>query len=266
MLCAAVDEIRSCRLSQLAVHEVASVFVHAQQLGNGQPPDLADDENIQPAVVGHCLRPGQEAAAIRLAVADGAHQAVHGQGFLVDGEGQRPADAAAQLLHDGEQIRRLSAAQRDAPELRDTIGHLSVQARRADGGGQTQVRLEQIDGHFPACQLRVQVCKLFLCAVGAQKVVAAAVGQASDRRTGDALHPGHRLHKGAVASGGIEAEWHALRCGLLCRCAGQFPRVPGVFGDVDRDLFRGKARPPGSGFDLRNELGRTVLLARGGVQ
>ena len=243
-----------------------AALVHPQQLGNGQPPHPADDHHVQPAVGGVSLGGGKETAAIGPAIADGAHQAVHGQFLVIDGKGDPAADVPAELLHDGEQICRLSAAQRDAPEFRDTIGYLSVQARRADGGGQTQIRLEQVDGHFPACQLSVQVRKLFLCAVSAQKVVATAVGQASDRRTGDALHPGHRLHKGAVASGGIDAEGNTLRCGLLCRCAGQFPRVPGVFGDVDRDLFRGKARPPGSGFDLRNELGRTVLLARSGVQ
>ena len=76
---AAVNEVRLCLLGQLAMGKMAAIFVHAQQLCNGQPPDFADNENVQPAVIRDCFRPGEETAAVGFAVADGAHQAVHRQ-------------------------------------------------------------------------------------------------------------------------------------------------------------------------------------------
>lgn len=56
-------------------------------------------------------RGGKEAAAIGPAIADGAHQAVHGQLLVIDGKGDPAADVAAELLHDGEQVGHLAAAQ-----------------------------------------------------------------------------------------------------------------------------------------------------------
>ena len=186
--------------------KMTAILVHAQQLCNGQPPDFADNENVQPAVIRDCFRPGEETAAVGFSVADGAHQAVHRQLLAVDGEGQLPADVSAELLHDGEQIGHLTAAQRDAPELRDAVGHLCVQPRRADGSGQAQIRFQQVDGHFPARKLGVKVGKLLFRAVGAQEIVAAAVGQTAHRRVGEALHAGHGLHKSAVAARRVDAE------------------------------------------------------------
>ena len=246
--------------------KMAAIFVHAQQLCNGQPPDFADNENVQPAVIRDCFRPGEETAAVGFAVADGAHQAVHRQLLAVDGEGQLPADVSAELLHDGEQIGHLTAAQRDAPELRDAVGHLCVQPRRADGSGQAQIRFQQVDGHFPARKLGVKVGKLFFRAVGAQEIVAAAVGQTAHRRVGEALHAGHGLHKSAVAARRVDAERLPALGRLLCRRMGQLPRVARIFGHTDRVFSLCQPRAPGRRLDLRDEGSGAVLLARRRVQ
>ncbi|MFR9067879.1 MAG: hypothetical protein ACLVJH_14405 [Faecalibacterium prausnitzii] len=61
-------------------------------------------------------------------------------------------------------------------------------ARKAEAG------LHQIDVHRTAGQLGVQIQKLFLCTVGAQKIVAAAIGQtAHGRESCIAVSPGERL-------------------------------------------------------------------------
>ena len=243
-----------------------AALVHPQQLGNGQPPHPADDHHVQPAVGGVGLGGGKEAAAIGPAIADGAHQAVHGQFLVVDGKGDPAADVPAELLHDGEQVGHLAAAQGDAPELGDAVGHLRVQTRRADGGRQAQTGLQQVDGHFPARQLGIEVCELCPGAVGAQEVVAAAVGQAAHGGVGKALHAGHGFHEGAVAARRPDAQAvPCLRCLLGCG-TGQFPGVARIFSGVDGIIRRAPPGPGGSGSDLRDELDGAVLLARSGVQ
>ena len=134
----------------LTTWEMAAVLVHAQQLCDGQAPHLAHDEHIQPAIIRLRLRPGAETAAVGAAVADGTHQTVHRKGLTVDGVLHPAADVPAQLLHNGQQIGHLPAAQRDAPEFGDAVGHLRVQPGSTDSSRQAEVGLHQVDGHRPA--------------------------------------------------------------------------------------------------------------------
>ena len=173
---------------------------------------------------------------------------------------------AAELLHDGEQVGHLAAAQGDPPELGDAVGHLRVQTRRADGGGQAQTGLQQVDGHFPARQLGIEVGELCPGTIGAQEVVAAAVGQAAHGGVGKALHAGHGFHEGSVAARCPDAQAvPRLRCLLGCG-TGQLPGVARIFGGVDGIIRRAPPGPGGNGSDLRDELDSAVLLARSGIQ
>ena len=257
---------RQADIVVVAMGKMAAILVHAQQLCNGQPPDFADNENVQPAVIRDCFRPGEETAAVGFAVADGAHQAVHRQLFAVDDEGQLPADVSAELLHDGEQIGHLTAAQRDAPELGDAVGHLCVQTGGTDGSRKPQTGAHQVDGHCPAGQLGVQIQKLFLCTIGAQKVVAAAIGQAAHGGLIKAVGTGERLVEGAVTTGGKNVKFHPGLLGGSGGCTGQFPGVACVGGDADGVARRGKPGPGSSCRDLLRQGAGTVGLSGCGVQ
>ena len=245
---------------------MAAVLVHAQQLCDGQAPHLAHDEHIQPAIIRLRLRPGAETAAVGAAVADGTHQTVHRKGLTVDGVLHPAADVPAQLLHNGQQIGHLPAAQRDAPEFGDAVGHLRVQPGSTDGGRQAEVGLHQVDGHRPARQLGIQVQKLLPRPKGAQEVIAAAIGQAAHGGACKAIGPGEGLVEGAVAARRENAQ--RLPCLLCpgCGSAGQLPRMSGVGGDADGIFLRGKACPGSCSVDLLRQLLGAVGLASGGVQ
>ena len=173
---------------------------------------------------------------------------------------------AAELLDDGECIGHLAAAQGDTPELRDAIGHLGVQPRRADGGGKAQIGLHRVDGHFPARQLGVEVGKLLPGAVGAQEVVAAAIGQAAHGGACKAIGPGEGLVEGAVAARCPDA--HRLTVGLrgVRRLSSQLPGMARVLGHNDLPFFRRDARPLGCCLDGRGQLGSAVPLTGGGIE
>ena len=243
-----------------------AALVHSQQAGDGEAAHPADDENVQPAVIGLSLGGRIEAAAIGTAIANGTHQAVHRQLLAVDGKGHIPADVAAELPDDGEGIRHLAAAERDAPELRDAVSHLRIEPGGADSRRKAEIGLHQINVHLTARQLGVEVIELFPRAVGAQKIVAAAKGQTPHRREAAPLRPGQRLVEGAVAARCPDA--HRLTVGLrgVRRLSGQLPGMARVLGHNDLPFFRRDARPLGCGLDGRGQLGSAVPLAGGGVE
>ena len=243
-----------------------AALVHPQQAGDRQAAHPADDENVQPAVVGLSLGGCIKAASIGAAIADGTHQAVHRQLLAVDGEGHVPADVAAELLDDGECIGHLAAAERDAPELRDAVSHLRIEPGGADGRRKAEVGLHQINVHLAARQLGVEVIELFPRAVGAQKIIAAAKGQAPHRCEAAPLRPCQRLVEGAVAARCPDA--HRLTVGLrgVRRLSSQLPGMARVLGHNDLPFFRRDARPLGCGLDGRGQLGSAVPLACGGIE
>ena len=243
-----------------------AVFVQHQQLCNDPAADLAHDEHIQPAVIRLCLRPGHKTAAVGAAVAHCAHQTVHGQHLAVNDVLHPAADMPAQLLNNRQRIGCLAAAQRDAPELGDAVGHLCVQTGGADGGRKPQTGAHQVDGHHPAGQLGVQIQKLLPCTVGAQKVVATAIGQATHGGLVKAVSAGERLVEGAVTTGGKNAQLHPGLLGGSCGCTGQFPGVACVGGDADGVVLRGKPGTGSSCRDLLRQGAGTVGLSGCGVQ
>ena len=159
-----------------------------------------------------------------------------------------------------------SAAQRDAPELRDAVGHLRIQTGGADGGGQAKTGLHQIDGYFPAGQLGVQVQKLFFCPEGAQKIVTAAVGQTAHGGIFKAVDPGKSLVEGAVTARGKDAQGLPRLPGLFGRGMGQLPGVAGVGCGRDGIILRRQARPGGRRMDLFRQRPGAVGLARRRIQ
>ena len=246
--------------------KVLAVFVQHQQLCNDPAADLAHDEHIKPAVIRLCLRPCHKAAAVGAAIAHRAHQAVHGQHLAVNDVLHPAADMPAQLLYDGQCISCFAAAQRDAPELGDAIGHLCVQTGGADGGRKPQTGAHQVDGHCPACQLGVQIQKLILCTVGAQKVVAAAIGQAAHGGLIKAVGTGERLVEGSVTAGGKNAQLHPGLLGGSGGSAGQLPGVACVGGNTNGVVLRGKPGTGSSRRDLLRQGAGTIGLSGCGVQ
>ena len=228
-----------------------AALVHPQQAGDRQTAHPADDEDVQPAVVGLSLGGRIKTASIGAAIADSTHQAVHRQLLAVDG---------------GECIGHLAAAERDAPELRDTVSHLRIEPGGADGRRKAEVGLHQINVHLTARQLGVKVIELFPRAVGAQKIVAAAKGQTPHCREAAPLRPGQRFVEGAVAARCPDA--HRLTVGLrgVRRLSGQLPGMARVPGHNDLPFFRRDARPLGCGPDGRGQLGSAVPLACGGIE
>ena len=101
-------------------------------------------------------------------------------------------------------------------------------------------------------------------AIGAQEVVAAAVGRQPTGGIGKALHAGHGFHEGAVAARCPDAQAvPCLRCLLGCG-TGQLPGVARILSGVDGIIGLAPPGPGGSGSDLRDELDGTVLLAAAG--
>ena len=172
----------------------------------------------------------------------------------------------AQLFHDGKCIGRLAAAQRDAPELGDAIGHLCVQTGSTDGSRKTETGLHQVNGDRPACKLGVQIQKFCFCAKRTQEIIAAAIGQAAHGRIFKPIDTGKGFIKGAIAACCIDAELLPCLPGLPGCGIGKLPGVACVGSDPDGIFSRGKAGPRRSRIDLPRQSTGTVCLAGSGVQ
>ena len=125
--------------------------------------------------------PAHETAAVGAAVADGTHQTVH-----------RQSVSPSMVYSTRRPMCPHNCSTMDSSiglPLRRTAGCAGIWGcRRPPARPARQHRwwptsprlvLHQVDGHRPARQLGIQVQKLLLCPVGAQKVVAAAIGQAA---------------------------------------------------------------------------------------
>ena len=173
---------------------------------------------------------------------------------------------AAQLLHDGERIGHLTAAQGNAPELRDAVGHLCIQTGGADGGGKAEAGVHQVDAHRPAGQLGIQVQKLLFGAEGTQKVVSAAKGQTADSRVLVPIGTGESFVERTVTACRIDAQGLPCLPGLPGSRIRKLPGVTCVGGDLNGICFRGKARAGSRRFDLLRQGAGAVGLAGSGIQ
>ena len=250
----------------MTVTEVPAVFVQAKQFCNGQAAHLADDIHIQPAVIGPGFGCSTETSAISAAIAHSAHQTIHCHGLAINRVFHPASDRTTQLLNDRKCIGHLSAAQRDAPEFRDSIGHLRIQTGGADGRRKAETRLHQVDGHFSSGKLSIQIQKLFFCAEGTQKVISTSEGQAAHSGVFVSVSAGKRFVEGAVAACCIDVKRLPCLPGLFCCRMGQFPCMARMGRDLNGIFLRGKPCPGSRFFDLPGQFPGTVGLSGGGIQ
>ena len=118
----------------------------------------------------------------------------------------------------------------------------------------------------PARQLGVEVGKLLPGAVGAQEVVAAAVGQTAHGGVGKALHACQCLHQSTIAA--CRPDVQLLPCfrGLFRRGTSQCLGMACILCFAGGNRIHRDACPDSSLLQLRNELDGTVLLPSGRIQ
>ena len=126
--------------------------------------------------------------------------------------------------------------------------------------------MHQIDGHCLPCQLCIQVQKFFPDTIGAQKIIAAAIRQAAHGRARKTPGTGHGLHKGAISSGGKNAQLLPSLGGLLGCLLGRCPGMACILCAKDGKLRRVQSGPGSCGLDLGAQGGSAILLTRSRVQ
>ena len=162
---------------------VASVAV----AGTIAAPAMADEtavtpvEQAQQAVVQAGVGGGTVAAAVHAGVADGQHHVDAVQFPVISLNMQVMPEAAADGFEDGQGVRGGPAAQRDAPPLGDTVGHLGVDACGVDIDAVALGRCQQIHREGFGCQLGIHIQEIRRGAEVAHIVVPAAAGHTADR-------------------------------------------------------------------------------------